>query len=108
MALVSIDHDTRTAPAPARETEQRLRFSAQHGSTELAAINLGLLAVLGLTTAAAIVPVVENAVTAFVIVGAGVAALGVLVRYAARWVRERAEDRADARYAALVRQDYRR
>jgi hypothetical protein len=51
----------------------------------------------------AVIPAVEHAVTAVLLVLAGLVLAALGLRYGARWVRERREDRADALYAARWR-----
>jgi uncharacterized membrane protein YoaK (UPF0700 family) len=59
-----------------------------------------LAAVCALGFLAAVIPGVEAALTVGLLALAGVAVVALAVRYLARWVRERREDRADALTAA--------
>lgn len=72
-----------------------LRFSAQHGSAELTALNVVLLAGAVLGVASAVWPAVETAVGAAVLGVTFAVAPVVMTRIGCRWVRERREDRAD-------------
>jgi protein-S-isoprenylcysteine O-methyltransferase Ste14 len=80
-----------------------LRFSAQHGSTELTALNVVLLVVTVLGVASAVRPEVETAVGAAVLGVLFVMVLAAVTRIGRRWVRERREDRADEIEARAVR-----
>ena len=62
-----------------------------------------LAAVCALGFLAAVVPGVEAALTVGLLALAGLVLVGLAVRYGARWVRERREDRADALTAARWR-----
>lgn len=80
-----------------------LRFSAQHGSAELTAINVVLLVVAVLGVASAVWPAVETAVGAALLGVLFVVVVAAVTRIGCRWVRERREDRADEIEARAVR-----
>ncbi len=80
-----------------------LRFSVQHGSAELTALNVVLLVVAVLGVASAVWPEVETAVGAAVLGVLFVMVLAAVTRIGRRWVRERREDRADEIEARAVR-----
>lgn len=63
-------------------------------------ITTALAAVCALGFLAAVIPGVEAALTAGLFALAALVLVGLAVRFAARWVRERREDRADALTAA--------
>ena len=69
--------------------------SVQGGSSELTRITCGLVAVCGLGFAASVAPIVEHVLDWFFSGSLTAGVLIVLGRWAARHVRERAEDRAD-------------
>jgi membrane protein implicated in regulation of membrane protease activity len=75
----------------------------RRASSELVAVHIGLavIAVLGVTSA--LWPAVEFALNTACFGALAIAALLAGLRWLARFVRERIEDRADARYAAAVR-----
>lgn len=77
-----------------------MRHALNHRHAEYRALMTVVLAVCGLAALGSVVPVVDDIVNAGT---AGLVALIVLaglVRLGVRWVRERLEDRADARIAA--------
>jgi hypothetical protein len=74
-----------------------------HRAAETRRITTALAILCGVACAGAVIPAVEHAVTAVLLILATVVLLAVGLRYGARWVRERREDRADALYAARWR-----
>jgi hypothetical protein len=64
----------------------------------------GVLAVLcGLASAGAVIPGLDDIVTTILVGIGALAVLALAARWGARWLRERREDRADARTAARWR-----
>ena len=70
---------------------------------ETAIIMLPLSAVCVLGFASSIIPAVEATMTRAIVALVLLVAVAVALRLGVRWVRERIEDRADARTAAVVR-----
>lgn len=83
-------------------TRHRDRIGARRAA-EARLITTVLAAVCTLGFLAAVIPGVEAALTGGLLALAGLVLAGVAVRYLARWVRERGEDRADALTAARWR-----
>ncbi len=83
-------------------TRYRDRIGARR-AREARLITTVLAAVCALGFLAAVIPGGEAALTAGLLVIAGLVVIGLAVRYLARWVRERGEDRADALTAARWR-----
>jgi hypothetical protein len=67
-------------------------FTVAQGSAELTALTAGIVVVAGLGLVCSLVPAVERVINA---VFALAAVLAVAARWGCRWLRERAEDRAD-------------
>jgi predicted exporter len=86
-------------PAHARHRD---RIGARRAH-EVRLITTVLAAVCALGFLAAVIPGVEAALTVGLLALAGLVLVGLTVRYAARWVRERREDRQDAVTAARWR-----
>ena len=75
----------------------------RRASSELIAIHIGLALIAVLGVASALWPAVEDALNTACFGALAIAALLAGLRWLARLIRERIEDRADARYAAVVR-----
>jgi uncharacterized membrane protein len=90
-----------TAHPPAH-ARYRDRIGPRH-AREARLITTILAAVCALGFLAAVVPGVEAALTVGLLAFTGLAVLALALRYTARWVRERREDRADALAAARWR-----
>jgi hypothetical protein len=73
---------------------------------EATLITLALVVPCGLACAGSVFPAVDNIVGAILIVLGGCVLAFLAARWVRRWVRESAEDRADAVTAAIWRQRY--